>query len=112
MKIVREKISLKELSEMAKSSFGQLVKAVVDIEKNIMAVDSELHSDEEGKLLELGSLQENLWGINIYPFREGNDRIEFDSMINIRPYMGNFSRSVDDTAIREKIIEAVEKLIQ
>ncbi len=92
--------------------FGNLVKAVVDIDREIMAVDAALHADQEAFLLEDGSQQENLWGINIYPELIGNDMIEFDSMINLRPYMNNRSRGVEDEKIRNKIITIVTKLIQ
>lgn len=112
MKIINNKISITELKKMAKRIFGNLIKAVVDIEKEIMAVDGELHSDEEALLLENGSKQENLWGINIYPEIKGDDWIEFDSMINIRPSLKNLSRGVDDPSTKKKIIEIVNKLIE
>jgi len=67
MKIIDTKISINKLKKMANKMFGNLVKAVVDIEKEVVAIDGELHSDEEALLLEKGSKQENLWGINIYP---------------------------------------------
>lgn len=67
MIIVRNSISQDELKKMAENMYGALVKAVVDIEQNIMAVDAELHADEEALLLDQGSKQEHLWGINIYP---------------------------------------------
>jgi len=82
MKIVQnEKISVEELKEMSKRMFGNLVKAVVDIEKELMAIDAELHADQEAYLLENGSVQQNLWGINLYPEMQGEQMIEFDSMI-------------------------------
>ena len=96
---------------MAEGRFGNLVKAVVDVERKVMAVDGELHADEEALLLENGSSQENLWGINIYPDLEGQERIEFDSVINIRPSQGNRSRGVDDPMIRERIVQAVTGLM-
>jgi hypothetical protein len=111
MKIVDSHISLEELSTMAEAGFGDLVKAVVDIELRIMAVDGELHSDEEALLLERGSKQHDLWGINIYPDLAGDDRIEFDSMINVRPSQGNRSRGVDDAEVRARIIRIVEDLM-
>ena len=43
--------------------------------------------------------------------RGGTDRIEFDSMINIRPSQGNRSRSVEDPAIRQQIVNVVTGLI-
>jgi hypothetical protein len=78
-----------------------MVKAVVDVEKEIMAVDAELHADEEALLLEKGSRQEDLWGINIYPEMPENERIEFDAMINLRPSQGNRTRGVDAPETRE-----------
>ncbi|MDO8668454.1 MAG: DUF5674 family protein [bacterium] len=112
MKIVEKNIALGELGEMTKKMFGNLVKAVIDTEKGIMAVDAELHADEEALLLENGSKQENLWGINIYPEFFGQaDFIEFDSMINLRPSQNNRSRGVDDLEIRKKILAITNKLI-
>lgn len=112
MKIVENQISIKELKEMASKMFGNLVKAVVDIEKEILVVDAELHSDQEQFLLEQGSEQENLWGINIYPDLEIKERIEFDSMINLRPSQGNMSRGVNNKEIQKKILNIVNNKIE
>lgn len=112
MKIVKDKISLQELKKMAKAGFGNLVKAVVDMEKGIMAVDGELHSDQEALLLEKGSKQKDLWGINLYPDNNKDDFIEYDSMINLRPSQNNLTRGVDDPKIRKKIINTVNNLIK
>lgn len=110
--MVEKNITLKELKEMSDRMFGNLVKAVVDIEKGIMAVDAELHADEEALLLENGSKQENLWGINIYPEFFGQaDFIEFDSIINLRPSQNNRSRGVESSEIKEKILKIASKLI-
>lgn len=91
--------------------FGEFVKAVVDVEQNIMVVEAELHADQESFLLEQGSKQKNLWGINFYVNKSGGEFIEFDSMINIRPWQNNGSRVVDDPKIRKKIIEIVNLLV-
>ncbi len=112
MKLIDSKISKNELSEIAKERFGDMVKAVVDIELEIIVVGAELHADEEAMLLERGSKQENLWGINIYVDKQSNERIEFDSMINIRPRQNNRSRDILDPAIKEKIIIIVNKLVE
>ena len=111
MKIVREPLSLAELETMAKAGFGNLVKAVVDVERCVMAVGGELHSDEEALLLEDGSSQQHLWGINLYPELSGEDWVEFDSMINIRPSQGNRTRGVDDAGVRRRVVEVVERLV-
>ena len=110
MKIVTDKIEIAELKEMAKKMYDNLVKAVVDIEKEIMAIDGGLHSDEQELLMEDGSNSQNLWGINICP-EEVEKFIEFDSMINIRPAVGNRTRGIESQEIREKIINIVNKLV-
>ena len=109
--LVKEPISFNHIENVAKERFGDLVKAVVDIEKKIMPIGGEMHADEEKVLLENGSKQENLWGINIYPELPRNNWIEFDSMINIRSRQNNRSRSVEDLNIQQKIIEIVDLLI-
>jgi hypothetical protein len=111
VRILNEPLSLGGLKKIAGERFGDMVKGVVDIENNIMAVGGEMHADEEACLLENGSLQENLWGINLYPDETGERFVEFDSMINIRPSQGNRSRDVLDPKIREKIIAIVKKFI-
>jgi len=111
MEIITEAISLAQLREMAVRRFGEMVKAVVDVEQAIMAVDAELHADEEEALLERGSKQAHLWGINLYPDIVGESWIEFDSMINLRPSQGNRSRGVDDSVTRQRIVEIVSRLV-
>ena len=111
MKLVTESISLKELIDMSQRMHEELVKAVVDIDKGIMIVDVDMHVDAELELLESGSQQKNLWGINIHPLETGETMIEFDSMINIRPSWGNRTRSVDDKEVQQKIISLVNKLV-
>ena len=112
MKIVTKIINLNELKDLAAAGFGNLLKAVVDIEQEMMAIDAELHSDLEALLLENGSKQKNLWGINLYPEMSEADFIEFDSMINMRPSQGNRSRGVDNKDIQTKIVQIVNKKVQ
>jgi len=112
MKIIEDKISLSELKQMAAGLFGDMIKAVVDIDGERIALNAELHSDLEALLLEDGSKQKYLWGINLYPDLPGNDFIEFDSMINMRPSQNNRSRGIEDENIRKKIIVIVNKIIK
>lgn len=112
MKILDKAISIDELKKTALETFGDLVKAVVDVDKELIALDAELHSDLEALLLENGSKQKNLWGINFYPEMQDNDFIEFDSMINMRPSQGNRSRGIENEEMRKKIIEIVAKRIK
>jgi len=112
IKIIAGTVTLAELKAMAEQQFGSLVKAVVDVERKTMAIGGELHADEEAAMLDAGSKQENLWGINIYPELDGNDKIEFDSMINIRPHAGNRSRNVENPELQKRIIDIVDQLIK
>ena len=105
-------VSLDEVRELAAQRFGDLVKAVVDLQRGIMLLDAELHADQEAELLAEGSAQRDLWGINLYPGVEGPDWLEFDSMINLRPSSGNRSRGVDDPATRAAIAGLVERLVR
>jgi Protein of unknown function (DUF5674) len=112
MRIVREPITLDELRGLASAQFGDMVKAVVDVQQGIMAIGGELHADEEAVLLGQGSRQTDLWGINLYPNAAEMEQIEFDSMINVRPGQGNRSRSVEDAHRRERIRGVVGRLVR
>lgn len=112
MKIIAETLTLAELKQMAESGFGDMVKAVVDIERELLAIDANLHADLEALLLENGSKQKDLWGINLYPELGAKDFLEYDSMINIRPSQNNRSRGVEDPAIQKRIAGIVEKRVR
>ncbi|MBI4159540.1 hypothetical protein HY504_00025 [Candidatus Wolfebacteria bacterium] len=110
MKILKNPLSREEVVRIAEEQYGDRIKAVVDIGKGILALGGELHMDAAALLEDSGSSWKNLWGINVYP-AEKESRIEFDSMVNIKPASGNRSRYVDDSAVREKIETIVRRLI-
>ncbi|MBI4972292.1 MAG: hypothetical protein HZA27_01150 [Candidatus Omnitrophica bacterium] len=112
MVIIKEKIPIAQLQKIAQDTFGNLVKAVVDVKKEMMVVGGELHSDEEALLLENGSSQKDLWGINLYTDSKTDEWIEFDSMINLKPSQNNYSRGIEDSKIREQVVSIINKLIQ
>lgn len=107
-----EPIFLDELRRLAAERFGDMVKAVVDVQRRIMIVDADLHADQEAELLAGGSRHQDLWGINFYPDLPEPDWLEFDSMINLRPSFGNRSRGVDDPETRERIASLVRELVR
>lgn len=111
IKIITDKITLDEVRQMASESYGDMVKAVVDIELAVLGIGGEWHADAESLLLENGSKQENLWGINIYPEKNLNEMIAFVSLINIRPRKNNRGMEIQDASIRKQISEIVNKLI-
>lgn len=111
-KIVKDSMNKKELVDIAKKQFGDLIKAVVDVEQGIIAIGGELHADEEVALIEKeGSRREHTWGINLYPGKEKEEWIEFDSIINIKPSFGNRSWEVENPETRAKIKAIVQRLI-
>jgi uncharacterized protein DUF5674 len=112
IRVVRDTVSRDELREIAKQQFGDMVKAVVDVEQGIMAIGGELHSDEEAMLLDQGSAHRHLWGINLYPDKPLDEWIIFDSMINVRPSGGNRSRYVESSEIREAVTRIVNRLAE
>lgn len=111
IEILTTRTSRDHVSELARDSFRDMVKGVVDVSRRVIALGGELHSDEESALLDDGSMQKDLWGFNLYPAEQGENWIEFDSMINIRPAMNNRSRDVEDENLRKRIREIVTELI-
>ncbi len=111
MKILDAPISKAELIKDSVNFIEEnAIKAAVDIKKGILAVDSPMHYDCEQLLLENGSSEEDIWGINLYLDSDNlDDLIEFDSMINIRPADGNRSRTVENPDTRAKIKEVISK---
>lgn len=112
IRIINRPIKMSVVSQMAEKQFGDMIKAVVDAQQNIMALGGDLHADDEQLLLEKGSNQKSLWGINLYPAKYATDDfIQFDSMINIRPSQNNRSRNVEDPSTQNHIRQIVSKLI-
>lgn len=112
MKILDSKISKKDLLKNSENIYNEeMIKGVVDVKRGLLGIDAEMHADIEQCMLANGSEQENLWGINLYPDMDGEDFVEFDSMINVRPRQNNRSRYVEDEATRRKIIEIVNKWV-
>lgn len=111
MRILKEPITKQDLISSSTSFIDEyVIKGAVDIKRGLLAVDSPMHYDCEQLLLEDGSDQYDIWGINLYLDEDDiDDLVEFDSMINIRPAQNNRSRSVEDPEIQAKIKEVVAK---
>ena len=101
IKIIKDSIGKKELLEIAKDFYIDMIKGVVDIEREILAVGGEYHIDANTVLIENGSKQQNIWGFNWYFDRTGDERIEYVSLINIRPAQGNRAMEVQDASLRD-----------
>ena len=111
MQILQQPISRKELTVIAENTFGDMVKAVADVKRGLLAIDADLHADLERLLLENGSAGEDLWGFNLWVEEDGDGFIEFDSLINIRSWQGNPSRDVLDPEVRKIIKDIVSQFI-
>ena len=114
IKIVSDQISTEEIRELAQEFYVNMIKGVVDIEKEVIALGGEYHMDANVFLLEKGSKQENVWGFNIHLHKQKDSEewIEYTSLINIRPNQGNRSMEIQDEDIRQKIKEILNKLIK
>ena len=70
-----------------------------------------MHSDAELLLIKIGAEQSNLWGGNFFPHELSKQRIEFTSLINIRPKDNNYSMEIENNVIRGKVTTLVETLL-
>ena len=109
MLLIQTPIKIAEVQEKHSDFFETMVKVVIDLERESLALNGEMHADLETLLLDNGSRQEDLWGANIY-FKNPHD-LEFTSLINIRPAQGNRSMELRDPMLRNKMLEIVKKLI-
>jgi len=113
IKILRnKKVTKRELEDLAKEFYVEMVKGVADIERGIIALGGEWHMDANQVLIEDGSNQENLWGFNIYLNKSKKEMLEYNSLINIRPRQGNRNMEVESEEIRNKIFNIVNNLVE
>lgn len=104
---LREKASLVQVREMLQEH-KTMIKIVVDIRQRILSGGGEMHADCESVLLENGSEQDDLWGANLYPSEQ---RIEFESLINIRPRLGNRSIILQDENLRKQVEDVTRAIL-
>ena len=111
IEIITEPITRAVASEIAKEIYGDMLKGVVDVEREILALGGEYHMDANSVLVENGSRQENIWGFNIYLAKPREEWVVCTSLINIRPAQGNRQMKVENEALCAKIAEIVSKKI-
>ena len=111
IKIIDKKITESELREIAKDFYVDLLKGVVDVQREIIAVGGEYHVDSNLVLIENGSKQENVWGFNWYFDKNGDEKIEYISLINIRPVQGNRTMEVQAGYLRSKMKTIIVKYL-
>ena len=109
IRIVRDQISENDLRELAKEFYGHMVKGVVDLERGIIAFGGEFHADANTLLIDDGSQQPDVWGFNWYFDVPDDEKIEYTSLINIRPHLGNRKMEITDEVTRNKVRTIVLK---
>jgi hypothetical protein len=105
--LLQEKSTVEQMQEMLRE-YESMVKIVVDVRRKILAGGGEMHADCETVLLEHGSEQDDLWGANWYP---GEERIAFESLINIRPRLGNRGIVIQDESIRRQVEDVTRQIL-
>jgi len=109
--VVDRRIAPAELRRLVALYFQDMVKLVVDVRRRVVAVGGELHADAEQLLLEQGSSQADLWGLNYYPGKGAEDCIEYTALINIRPSQGNRSMEIEDAGTRQAVRDITYALV-
>ena len=111
--VVKDTVSIPELKALAHEFYGDVIKAVIDVRQGILGVGGEFHSEIERLLIEDHDAQrEDTWGINLLLDKSGNDFIEFDSMINLKPAHGNRTRDVENEEARQNIRSIVAQRVR
>lgn len=111
IKIIDQPISKEELKDLAKEFYEDLIKGVVDVRREVVALGGEMHADAEEVLLKEGSQQSDLWGFNILLDKNKDDCLIYESFINIRPRDNNKDLEVKNPAIREKMKSIIFKKV-
>lgn len=111
IEIVTAPITRKKAREIAKEFYGDMVKGVADIERSIIALGGKWHMDANNRIVAAGSNQTAVWGFNLYPDKEGEERVEYIALINIRPALGNRDMYIKSSEIRKKIRNVLDILV-
>lgn len=108
IRIIKEPIERIVAKEIAAEFYGNMVKGVVDIKREIIALGGEYHIDANIKLIDDGSFQGDVWGFNFYP---DENQIQYVSLINIRPQQNNRTIEIQDGELKKKMEMIIQKLI-
>lgn len=112
MRILKKQIPMSEVRTLAQEWYGTMIKGTVDITENKVALGGDYHMETYELLVLDGSNHNNIWGFNIRFDGDQEDLLEFDSLVNIKPALGNKSRSVEDSKIIGRATEIIHSWIQ
>lgn len=105
--LLTAKATAEQLTDMLQE-YESMIKIVVDTRQRILAGGGEMHSDCESVLLDNGSEQDDLWGANWFPAEQ---RIAFESLINIRPRLGNRNILIQSEELRKQVESVTREIL-
>ena len=106
--ILRSKATAEQVAEMLKE-YESMIKIVVDIRRSVLAGGGGMHSDCASALLDDGSEQDDLWGANWFPAEQ---RVAFESLINIRPKLGNRNIFIQNEELRKQVESLTREILE
>lgn len=110
LKLLTEQVTAQSLKEFAENWYLDFLKGCVDLENQKVAVGGDYHMESCELLTSMGGSHKNVWGFNIRYLDDGSCKLEFDSLVNIKPSI-NKDRIVQDLETQARIEELVRKYI-
>lgn len=105
--LLRTRATAAQVADMLQE-YESMIKLVVDVRRRVVAGGGEMACDGESVLLEEGSEQDDLWGANWYPAEQ---EIVFESLINIRPRLGNRGILIQSEELRQQVASVAAELL-
>lgn len=112
MIIIKEKMNMDDVRKLAEGWYGTMIKGCVDIEREKVALGGDYHMETCELLVVDGSIHTDVWGFNIRFEENPNGELEFDSLVNIKPALGNKTRAIENNDIVEKSEKIIRSLIE
>jgi hypothetical protein len=106
--ILNQKITQEQFKQ-AREVYGDYIKTVIDIEKNILAVGGEYHIDCEEVLIQTGSRQEYLFGGG---YRVSTKEVEYMAMSNYKPALGKNTYEIMEPEVRQKLANLTKEFLE
>lgn len=109
--IPTSRMAVADLACFRNAPFENMIKFTVDIRLRKIALGGEMHADSEEVLLSTGSNQADIWGGNLWPWAEP-PRIEYISLINIRPAAENRGMEIQLEDVRNAVHAIVHEWVE
>ncbi len=108
--IPAKQLQMADLEQFLNSPFEKMIKFVVDVRLEKIALGGEMQADAEEELIRGGSAQGDLWGGNLWPW-ERPPRIEYISLINIHPAADNRGMEIRLDHVRRAVRDVVREWV-